>query len=573
MVATCAKRIEEADAEVSEAIDFVEYYCHQALELEQIEHLKLHSRGVAFVAPPWNFPLAIALGSLVGALLTGHSVLFKPAPMAAAVGYTLAQMVWKIGISKQVLQFICLDEQEVGSRLLKDPRVDIACLTGSSETARLFLKWAPSRPLIAETGGKNVIIISNTCDRDLAIKDLLQSAFSHSGQKCSAASLTILHEELYRDPKFWQQLIDAASSLHVGSSWDTASKITPLLMTDDPKLVWALTELEEGQEWVLKPKQDPKNPRLWSPGLVKGVKKGSRRHEEEFFGPVLGFMPYRHLSEAIEIANQTPYGLTCGLYTLSEEEQDLWSRQMLAGNLYVNRPITGALVHRQPFGGTKASRIGQGKKAGGPHYLLSFYAPGDSKPDHYQIRYPEKLSQILCLASSEIALELEPIFKSYSYWYLHFTREIDPVRIPGQDNFYFLKAQEDYLIRWEKEEGNEKDFWCALAAACLCQAKVIVSAKAWPGKKEPPAFIEFYSAGQQWLDTWKKYSLQTVRFIGKPTHETLEKLAHLNITSLLDPVCYHGRYELLHPLREVSFCRDYHRYGNLGLQSHQTPHP
>lgn len=568
MVSTCAKRIEEADSEVSEAIDFVEYYCRQAIELENTSGLSLISRGVSLIAPPWNFPLAIALGSVLGSLLTGHPTLFKPAPAAYCIGYKIAQLLWQIGIPKQVLQLLFIDEDSVGLQLLKDPRINLISLTGSSETARLFLHSSPKRTLLAETGGKNTFILSDTCDRDLAIKDLIHSAFSHSGQKCSAVSLALVHEELYSDTKFWQQLVDATSSLPVASAWDMQAKITPLVTHVEKKLLWAFQELEEGQEWILKPTQDPLNSRLWSPGIVRGVQSGQRRHMEEFFGPILGIMPYKKLTEAIALANKTPYGLTAGLHTLSENEENLWANSIIAGNLYINRPTTGALVARQPFGGTKASRIGQGRKAGGPHYLLSFYTPhSQTCPGKNLLRYPEKLKYLLDLAPETLRAQLELVFKSYSYWYLHLTRIIDPIQIPGQNNFYYLIPQENYLVRWTGEASTEKDFWCALAAASLCQEKVWVSAPYWPSTTPPAAFIDFHKEGEDWAINWKDRPLQTIRMVGEVKEEHLSLFAEQGINYILEPVCSHGRCEILHPLREISFCRDYHRYGNLGLQT------
>lgn len=574
LVENCAKRVEEADGEISEAIDFIEYYCRQVIELDQLDGLKLKSRGIALITPPWNFPLAIAMGSILGALLTGHPTLFKPAPSAYSLGYKIAELFWQAGLSQDILQIFAIDEASVGLELLKDPRIGIVCLTGSSETAHLFLNIAPSRPLIAETGGKNAMIISSTCDRDLAIKDLVQSAFSYNGQKCSSVSLALIHEELYKDASFWQQLVDATQSLLVGSAYDLENKITPLIGPAEGKLLWALTELEKSQSWVLQPKQDPTNNQLWSPGIVKNIKTGQRRHMEEFFGPVLGIMSYKNLKEAIEIVNQTPYGLTSGIHTLSQEEELLWSQSLQAGNLYINRPTTGALVQRQPFGGMKSSRIGQGRKAGGPQYLLSFYTPDpDSTQGSHQTRYPEKLGKLLSQAPDHLQEELETIFRGYSYWYLELTRKKDSAKIAGQNNFYWMSAQENFLLRWQKDSkfSDEKNFWCALAAASLSQQKLDVSAPYWPSKEAPPSFIHFHEEGNLWQNNWLDKPLQTIRVVGTLSLEELTPLAKRSLTLLLDPVCYHGRYELLHPLREISFCRDYHRYGNLGLEPPQPP--
>jgi len=209
----------------------------------------------------------------------GNCVIFKPAPEAVLSGWVLVNALWNAGIPKEVLQFINCADDPVGSRLIKDERLDGVILTGATSTARLFMQMRPALNLSAETGGKNAIIISSLSDRDLAIKDLTQSAFGHSGQKCSAASLAILEAEVYDDPHFRQQLKDAVMSLTVGNSWDLSSKVIPLIREPGDALLRALTTLEEGEEWLVKPQQDSSNPNLWSPGVKWGVKQGSFMHQ------------------------------------------------------------------------------------------------------------------------------------------------------------------------------------------------------------------------------------------------------------------------------------------------------
>jgi len=264
----------------------------------------------------------------------------------------------------------CPDD-DVGRALITDPRVDAVILTGSAETARRFLTWRPDLQLFAETSGKNAIIITAVADRDQAIRDLVRSAFGHQGQKCSAASLAICEAEVYDDPVFRRQLRDAAASLDAGSAWELSSRITPLTQPPAEALRRALTALDPGEEWLLEPRlMSTEHPHLWSPGIKLGVRRGSFFHVTECFGPVLGLMRAEHLQEAIVLANGTPYGLTSGIESLDDREIAGWSDGIEAGNLYVNRPITGAMVGRQPFGGWKASSIGPGAKVGGPNYVL-----------------------------------------------------------------------------------------------------------------------------------------------------------------------------------------------------------
>jgi hypothetical protein len=315
--------------------------------------------------------LSIPASGVLAALAAGNSVLLKPAPEAVLVGWHLAKALWDGGIPREVLQFLPCPDDDVGRSLVTDPRVDAVILTGSAETARRFLTWRPDLTLFAETSGKNAMIITALSDRDQAIRDLIHSAFGHQGQKCSAASLAICEAEVYDDAIFRRQLRDAAASLDVGSAWEPSSRITPLTQAPGEALRRALTTLDEGEEWLLEPRlMTGEHSHLWSPGIKLGVRGGSFFHGTECFGPVLGLMRAENLDEAIALANGTAFGLTSGIQSLDDREIDRWLDRIEAGNLYVNRPITGAMVGRQPFGGWKASSVGPGAKVGGPNYVL-----------------------------------------------------------------------------------------------------------------------------------------------------------------------------------------------------------
>jgi RHH-type transcriptional regulator, proline utilization regulon repressor / proline dehydrogenase / delta 1-pyrroline-5-carboxylate dehydrogenase len=372
MIVDGAKTVAEADPEVSEAIDFARYYLRSLEEAgPDLTGCQMDPLGVIVIAPPWNFPLSIPASGVLAALAAGNSVLLKPAPEAVLVGWHLAKALWDGGIPRDVLQFMPCPDDDVGRSLVTDPRVDAVILTGSAETARRFLTWRPDLTLFAETSGKNAMIITALSDRDQAIRDLIHSAFGHQGQKCSAASLAICEAEVYDDAVFRRQLRDAAISLGAGSAWETSSRITPLTQAPGEALRRALTTLDEGEEWLLEPRlMTGEHPHLWSPGIKLGVRGGSFFHRTECFGPVLGLMRAENLDEAIELANGTPYGLTSGIQSLDDREIDRWIDRIEAGNLYVNRPITGAMVGRQPFGGWKASSVGPGAKVGGPNYVL-----------------------------------------------------------------------------------------------------------------------------------------------------------------------------------------------------------
>ena len=368
--AETGKVIAETDPEVSEAIDFLNYYAERAPELETVPGADYQPATVTVAAPPWNFPVAIPTGSVAGPLASGSAVIMKPAPQAQRCGALIAETLWQAGVPEDVLQLVIAPEDEVGRRLIAHPQVDCVVLTGAYETARLFASWRPGLKVLAETSGKNSIIVTPSCDVDQAVAHLVHSAFSHAGQKCSAASLGILVGSMADNERFARQLIDATRSLVVGWPSDPSAKVGPVVEPAEGKLLRGLTELGPGERWLLRPRSLDESGRLWSPGIRTGVRPGSDFHRTEFFGPVLGLMAADSLDQAIDFQNGTDYGLTAGLETLDRTELERWSERVEAGNLYVNRGITGAVVRRQSFGGWKRSSIGAGAKAGGPNYLI-----------------------------------------------------------------------------------------------------------------------------------------------------------------------------------------------------------
>ncbi|QMU96392.1 aldehyde dehydrogenase family protein [Microbacterium esteraromaticum] len=360
----------EADVEVSEAVDMAKYYAATCRELDGISGAVFEPAKVTVVTPPWNFPLAIPAGGVLAALAAGSGVVFKPAHQARRCAAVIAEALWEAGVPRDVLALVELGEQELGRRLITHPAVDRVILTGSWDTAALFRSWRPDLSLLAETSGKNAIIVTPTADIDLAVADLVKSAFGHAGQKCSAASLAILVGPVGHSKRFVRQLVDAVRSLRVAWPSDPTAEIGPVIERPQGKLAWALTQLEADEKWLIEPRSLDDSGRLWTPGVRVGVQPGSRAHLEEFFGPMLGIMHAPTLSAAIDLQNAVSYGLTAGLHTQDPADLAPWLDDVQAGNLYVNRGITGAIVQRQPFGGWKRSSVGPGAKAGGPNYLI-----------------------------------------------------------------------------------------------------------------------------------------------------------------------------------------------------------
>jgi RHH-type proline utilization regulon transcriptional repressor/proline dehydrogenase/delta 1-pyrroline-5-carboxylate dehydrogenase len=564
MVLDTGKTLVESDPEISEAIDFAEYYARNLLEITSLKDIEWESRGPTLVASPWNFPCSIPAGGILAALAAGNTVIFKPAPEAIWVGWELVQLFWKAGVSKKVLQFVnCLDEPQ-GTKLIKDPRLALVVLTGATSTAKYFLKARPSMHLIAETGGKNAIIVSNMADRDQAVKDVIQSAFGHAGQKCSACSLLICVQEIYDDPVFKQQLKDAAESLPVGSPLNAFSRLNPLIKPPGEILFKALTNLDAGESWLVKPKQDPLNPHLWSPGIKWGVKMGSFMQKEELFGPVLAVMKADSLEHAIQMVNQSSYGLTTGLQSLDQREQKYWSDRIQAGNCYINRGITGAIVQRQPFGGWKNSGFSPGAKAGGPNYLMQFLkAKQIDLPLDGQKIDPKFLKQKILLNSEHQAL-YEASLKSYTfYWDHYFKFSHDPSKVLGEDNFLRYMARKNICIRID--ESTELVDVLRLHAAAQ-----IVDADCWFSFETEKQFKKFKDLKGTvedrgaFLKRLKTAKTKRVRFLNKPEASLAQALVDQGCYITVAPVIANGRIELLNFLREQSLSVAYHRYGNLG---------
>ena len=567
-----AKTVTEADVEVSEAVDFARYYAHILREsANELDDCRGEPLGVVVVTPPWNFPLSIPAGGVLAALAAGNAVVLKPAPEAVLVGWELATCLWNGGVPRRILQFLPCPDDEIGRGLITDPRVDGVILTGSVETARLFLGWRPDLPLFAETSGKNAIIVTSLADRDQAIRDLVRSAFGHNGQKCSAASLAICEAEVYDDADFRRQLRDAAASLTVGSAWELASRVTPLTQPPGSALRRALTVLDPGEEWLLEPRASADNPRLWSPGIKLGVRPGSFFHRTECFGPVLGLMRADTLDQAIDLANAQPFGLTSGIQTLDDREIARWVDRIEAGNLYVNRPITGAIVGRQPFGGWKASSVGPGAKAGGPNYVLQLAR-------WHQVRLPsiprdslaEPVAELLArcleeLSDSDTRALLTASAASYMHaWRAHFGREHDPSAIRGERNAFRYRPCHRVIVR-----GTTSAHLCqVLLAASVAGTRLTVSlspdSQPWPWLGDlggvdlvveaEAGFVErlAHPGDAERVRVWER--------ISTPARAAANGAG----VSVIDaPVLANGRLELRWYMREQVVSRTLHRYGNV----------
>lgn len=393
MMYEAGKTMTEALADVDEAIDFLNFYSRQEIQL-QLSGKKTTNRGVFAVIAPWNFPLAIPCGMTVAPLLAGNAVILKPAEQTPLIGIELYKLLIEAGVPQDILQLILGEGEVVGAPLVAHDRVAGVVFTGSKSVGQWIYKNAGDKiikhynqqipmqkKVITEMGGKNAIIVTNNCELDETISGILYSAFAHAGQKCSAASRIIVHKEVKE--VLAQRLVQAIKDLKVGEALDPSTSVNPLISQSDQERV--RRAIEEARDEAIRVHGKILIDRSFEklPGFCVGpallelplhqARKKDSWAQKEIFGPVIHLIEYESLIEAVELFNDTEYALTGGVYSQSQDDIDFFLRFLRAGNLYINRPNTGARVAIEPFGGFKMS--GTGPKAGGIDYLSQFHFP------------------------------------------------------------------------------------------------------------------------------------------------------------------------------------------------------
>jgi RHH-type proline utilization regulon transcriptional repressor/proline dehydrogenase/delta 1-pyrroline-5-carboxylate dehydrogenase len=388
MVLETGKVVQEADPEVSEAIDFCRYYADEMERLEQgvaydypgeTNRYQYQPRGVSLIISPWNFPLAIPTGMTVASLVAGNCTLLKPAEVSSVIAARLAEILVEAGIPKGVFQYVPAKGSTVGAHMVKHPDVHMITFTGSQEVGcRIYADAAILQPgqkhlkrVVAEMGGKNAIIVDESADLDQAVQGVVQSAFGYSGQKCSACSRVVVLEPIY--DAFLRRLVEAARSLNLGPAEHPGTKVGPVIDSHARDRIKEYIEKGRMECDVALEMPAPDGGYFVGPVIFRDVSPEAVIAQEEIFGPVLAVMRAKTFDEALAIANGTRYALTGGLYSRTPSHIERAAAEFEVGNLYINRGITGAIVARQPFGGFKLS--GVGSKAGGPDYLLQFLEP------------------------------------------------------------------------------------------------------------------------------------------------------------------------------------------------------
>lgn len=566
MAHEAGKTVEQSDPEISEAIDFAAYYAQSARHLDE----RFTPHELVAVIPPWNFPVAIPVGGVLAALAAGSAAVIKPAPQVVrcaeiAVG-AIRRGLDSHGVDAGLLQLVRADEGEAGKALIT--AADSVILTGASETAALFRSWDPRMKINAETSGKNAIIVTPAADPDLAAADVMNSAFGHSGQKCSASSLVILVGSMGTSPRFRNQLLDAVNTLAVGPGTDISTTMNGLIEPPGEKLTRGLTQLDDGETWLIEPRQLDEDGTLWSPGVRDNVAPGSWYHTHECFGPVLGIMHAKTLDEAIEWQNSTGYGLTGGLHSLDDDEIAHWMDKVEVGNAYVNRGITGAIVQRQSFGGWKNSAIGTGAKAGGPNYVAQqgTWVDGELRPRNVSLtpRIARELAGATASLNDDDAAWLTRAAElDAEAWRSEFGVEHDRTALASERNIFRYRPLLEPLMVRLGEGFRARDLLRLHLGSVLTGTELEVSAPA-PVEVVLPEHMDVeIVADEEYAERIRSRSGARVRHLGEVPPAAYEAAAESGSVIIDTPVLADGRRELLPMLLEQAVSVTSHRFGVL----------
>jgi len=377
----------EADADTAEAIDFLEYYAGQMLrmaepqpvtpvagERNQMIYIPL---GVGVIIPPWNFPLAIMAGMAAAALLAGNTVVVKPASQSPGIAAMWVELMYECGLPKQVLSFVTGPGSSVGGAMVQHKLTRFISFTGSRDVGLwIFEKSSKTQPgqiwmkrLVAEMGGKDSILVDKECDLDGAVDAVVASAFGYQGQKCSACSRAIVHQDVYDE--FCKRLTPKVAAIRMGHPSDRNNGFGP--MVDGAAKRKTLEYIEAGKKegrLLIGGAAGPTSGHYVQPTVIADVAPTAKISLEEIFGPVLAIIKVKDFEEGLAVANNTEYGLTGSVFTTNDQHKQEARHRFHVGNFYINRKCTGALVGAHPFGGFNMS--GTDSKAGGPDYLLQF---------------------------------------------------------------------------------------------------------------------------------------------------------------------------------------------------------
>ncbi len=568
--AITGKTITEGDVEISEAIDFCRFYPMSMKEFDNLQNVECTPKGIVLVIPPWNFPIAIPIGGVAAALCSGNRVILKPATASAPIAWEFAKCFWEAGVPREALQVVCPKGGEALNYLTSHQDIKHIIFTGGTDTAFRILENNPTCAFSAETGGKNVILITGNGDRDHAILNVVSSAFSNAGQKCSACSLLFLEKEIYNDPTFKLKLIDAVTSMQTGSAWDLNNIIGPMVTNNNDKLLHAVANLDKGEEWLVAPEFLDSDKFILKPCVKWGVRPGNYTYENEIFAPLLSVVCIDSLKQGVEYLSKLPYGLTSGLQSLDESEQAYWKDNVEAGNLYINRGVTGAIVNRQPFGGMKLSAFGGGIKAGGVNYVSCFVNVKEKELiDTEKTNSNHTYSHISSLLYGTELKRYDTGVMSYITNFDNIiTKEEDVNNLYGESNTFRYLPLDMVALRVYPNDKLD-DIALIATASQIARTPITVSVGSEFGKiaelrkiMDDLNISTIVESEETFIPKINNYSrIRTCSAnIGV---EIFKEAAKSGLYIATAAPVVEGRIELLHYLKEQSISFEYHRYGSI----------
>ncbi|MFA6119473.1 MAG: proline dehydrogenase family protein [Parachlamydiales bacterium] len=577
------KNLAQSDLEVSDAIDSIEYQIKNFINTFSNKDIDFKPKGTIVVIPAWGFPLSVSATAITSALIAGNVVILKPLEESVLVCYQFASLLWEAGVPKECLQFVNCPNKLFEKNLISDPRINSVIISTSAENAKKLTKMRGGLELLAASGGINTIIVTAISDKDLAIENIIDSAFSYSGQKLSSASVLILEKEVYDDEEFRYKLKEAAENLITDTSFNLNATITPLIKDPKEDLKTALCTLDKNEWWLVKPKQDENNSRLFSCGVKFGVTLDSFTKNHELYGPVLSVMRANNLDHAIELANKSKFGLSAGLQSLDSREHVKWINSIQAGNYYINTKLTETKIKRQPFGGYKESSFGSGYKLAGPNYNLNFLTltqislPKEKQPVNDWVNSLTSFLEKIDLSAEELGLWYASV-ANYAYSWKKLKQDIDSCKLLGQDNFLRYVPRKNITFRLTSNY-LALDALRVCAAALTCSTPIEIS---WSTSKQIeefnwidllPVLTNIEESEDEFLSRVKLGKIKRVR-LTNPASKELKKAAAQSACCIIDsPILANGRFELLHYIKEINITYDYHRYGNLGLRESELRKP
>ncbi|MGO2110622.1 MAG: aldehyde dehydrogenase family protein, partial [Pseudoclavibacter sp.] len=571
----------DADADVSRAVDVANHAAFLARQLDRMQGAAFHPAGVTVVLPSSSPPVTGSAGGALTAIAAGSAVILKASPKTRRTAAVLVGVLWAAELPRDLVQLAVIDESPVAEehlarQLITDDRVERAVLSGTLESARTMLTWRPDLPLLAGTSGKNSIIVTPAADLDQAAVDVARSAFASTGQRTGHAGNVILVGSVARSSRFLQQLADAVTSIPVGYPSDPGAVAGPLVHEADSQLRFALTQLGEGERWLVEPRQLDDTGRLWTPGVRLGVQAGSYTHVTEFFGPVLGVMHARTLGDAIELQNATQYGLAAGLQSHDRADIGRWLHEVQAGNLYVNRDTLGATVQRQPLGGWRRSVVGPQQKSGGPNAIMPLgewrIDPGQPSPTLHLRGMDPKAVRLIEAAQTSLDYEAfdrvrRTALSTQIAWNEEFGEVSDVTSLAFERNlFRYLPV----AVTVRLAEGAPFDELIRVLAVARIVRAVPDITTPEPLPAEVAAvlddlqFAHRVESDAEFLERVRARRLDSlrVRLIGGSRQAVAEALAgDVDIAVWSGPVTYAGRVEVLPFMREQSISITSHRHG------------